>query len=467
VNNKTQTYLLFLISILFGMKLFFWSSIFPFYGNVDEKAHFDLITKYGNGEKYLKIPLPYSKDAVDLISNYQSDEYLRRVDSGTEYDLLLDFIYPPKQEDARLFVQSLKNYQNNSPPLYYWITGAYYWLAGINSESSIDALYSLRWFSSGISLLFFVCFVWFLKRNMGTTAALSASILLLCFPQPVYYFLNNDVLSLPLITFAILLSWNSKRNHVILSSILMGLAVWNKLSNLALVAIPPIIYLLSKENKQQKFKTIFSYSIVLGIIILPLFLWNYNSTGTFTANAEKISILKWGENSFEDMLNHPIRTWEGLKHFLWFPILSLMRGEVTWRLYPIIPEWMDYLIVVLVILSLLYLAWKRKSQAKLLQSTYLATLFAFSFLTYLSLVFDYTESVYPSAKYPFFTSGRILIGIFPFFILAINEMIMGIGKKLNISPIYFSIALGLVFIITEYHFRKMFIYSPINFFGIL
>lgn len=66
-----------LLCIVACARVFVYSAAFPFFNNVDEQAHFDLVCKYSHGH----VPIPghlenFSRESAELIALHQSPEYL-------------------------------------------------------------------------------------------------------------------------------------------------------------------------------------------------------------------------------------------------------------------------------------------------------------------------------------------------------------------------------------------------------
>src|ERR1051326_3189794 len=78
-----------LFGALASIRVFIYSAAFPFFNNVDEQAHLDLVMKYGQGHIPRSLEA-MSPDAVAYIKRYSSPEYF-----GTLKDFPNGQVPPP------------------------------------------------------------------------------------------------------------------------------------------------------------------------------------------------------------------------------------------------------------------------------------------------------------------------------------------------------------------------------------
>ena len=64
-----------LLCLLAAIHVFIFSAAFPFFNNVDEQAHFDLVVKYSHGHIPRRLE-PLSKESMQYIVVYGSPEFL-------------------------------------------------------------------------------------------------------------------------------------------------------------------------------------------------------------------------------------------------------------------------------------------------------------------------------------------------------------------------------------------------------
>ena len=76
-RNTNEGILIFLLCFAAALRVFIFSAAFPFFSNVDEYLHFDLITQYSRGH----VPRSFDRlkeEALDWIVPYASPEFLSR-----------------------------------------------------------------------------------------------------------------------------------------------------------------------------------------------------------------------------------------------------------------------------------------------------------------------------------------------------------------------------------------------------
>ena len=456
-DKQLQYLLLGALTALFAFKILFWSSALPFFGNVDEKAHFDLITKYGAGQSYLNASLEYSNHSLALIPKYQSSDYLLRPEKNAAYSEALNIIFSKDKEVATNSLKQEKNYQNNSPPLYYIVMGSFYNIIGISPESSLSKVFLLRMFSGLFSVLCFLSILIFVQSKWGNESTIGFALLFLAIPQGNFYFLNNDVFSPLLITLSILVTWKRTKYWQIIAALFMALAVFNKLTNLPFVLLPLLAF-----NYRTEAKKMLGYLLSLLLLTLPFFLFNYYKTNTLTANAEKLNVLAWAPNSFEGIINHPISSPVELFKFIQMSSISFLRGEISYQLYPVSPPWLDLTLFVGFITGLLLMLVFYKKHSLQVKTSFIGMVLGFLFLVFLSLAFEYTNSIYPSKEFPFFYSGRVMVGIFPIIIVGIYFGLEGLANKFKLKPWWFLIPICILFNYFEYKSLEPFIDSGLN-----
>src|ERR1039457_865540 len=64
-----------LLCLLAAVHVFIYSAAFPFFNNVDEQAHFDLVVKYSHGHVPRSLE-PVSAESAQYIVIYGTTEYL-------------------------------------------------------------------------------------------------------------------------------------------------------------------------------------------------------------------------------------------------------------------------------------------------------------------------------------------------------------------------------------------------------
>ena len=65
------------LALLAGVRVLVFSLAFPFFSNVDEHRHFDVVLKYARGYLPSPGPDPYEPETARLLGRFGSPEYLR------------------------------------------------------------------------------------------------------------------------------------------------------------------------------------------------------------------------------------------------------------------------------------------------------------------------------------------------------------------------------------------------------
>src|SRR4029077_15047502 len=122
--NRNERTLILLLCLAAAVRIFVFAAAFPFFSEVDEDLHFDLIIRYSLGD----IPRTFdllSKESLDLIVPYASPEFLQTPDqfpegkfppplwkqSGPEAAQVVDI--------TRAVWSGETNFESSEPPLYY------------------------------------------------------------------------------------------------------------------------------------------------------------------------------------------------------------------------------------------------------------------------------------------------------------------------------------------------------------
>jgi hypothetical protein len=462
--------LIWLLCALAALRVFIFSAAFPFFGNVDEAQHFDLVLKYSHA----RVPRalnPLAPDSARYIAFYGSPEFL------SESADFPDGHYPgpfwSQPADAATSVtrtavalQKETNYEASQPPLYYAVAGAWLRLGGlVGIPQNGYLLYWLRF----LNVFLAVPLVWLgysaarrvFPRDSFTRRAVP--LLLAFFPQDTFYSIQNDVLS-PLCfgaVFCCLVGWLQTDAPSLRLALLTGLATaatcLTKTANLPLLAVVVLAVLWHARGLAGAGRlraALPAHGVLALSASLPLalwFAWNLRNFGDLTASGAKIQHLDWTRKPLSQWWPHPLFTFHGLKAFWSGLLTTFWRGELTWHGTPMMRPAADAfywvssaLFLTLASLSLVlssFSFWKSsvvraatkitsrvppRGELSLLptadhRSLWLS-LFAFvlhvAFFALLSLAFDFGKCPYPSRAYPYFVSGRLLTAVLiPFFLL--------------------------------------------------
>jgi hypothetical protein len=443
--TRQERKLILLFSAIAAVRVFTFSAVFPFFNNVDEQAHVDLVMKYARGD----VPRDlghFSAEAAYYLALYGTPEYFTAPQQFATGEFPQpNWMLPVDNrhnvvEVTKTWWESHENHESGEPPLYYVIAGA--WL-NLGRASGIKGGWLLYWIRF-LNVFVAAALVW-----VGFTAAklvfpdrqfaqLGVPLLLAVWPQSVFYSVQSDVLS-PLY-FGVAFAGLVKLLQAELPS--LPLAIWTglalaatclvKTSNLPLLAVGSMVVGLKVRQlapTRRLRANIGSLSALVLSTTLPIalwFAWSYHTFGDLTATGSKIEFLGWTRKPVGNWWPHPIFSLHGLNEFWPELIASFWRGEFIWhgqRLSSALADrfyWISSALAIgLATLSLLPCLAKVTYLQR--QSLWLALL-SFAalvvFVALLSIAFDFGGCVYPSREHPYFTSGRLLgAAAIPFFLL--------------------------------------------------
>lgn len=471
--TRHERLLLWALCALAMLRVFFFAAAFPFFNNVDEQAHFDTIVKYSKGYLPRKDVVHYERESAELIVLYGSPEYFK-----SPADFHLGEIPPPlwrfhsdqlseqerKQipEDARKQLSQLiakkidkwterRNPEVFCPPIYYALAGAWYDLGKLCGLTGGRLLYWLRFLNLPVYALLF-WFVRLLCKNVyenDRSMQFGVLLLLAVFPQDVFYSLNRDVLS-PLVCvmslYLLLQIYTAERS--LLFHALTGAAVAStflvKLSNCPMLILLAIVVSLTirKLGTAGRLKERLPNLLLLvsgcSIPILLWLGWNAFVLDDLTGNTGKIRFLGWTMKPLTEMWDHPIFTLKGLTYFVSELLKSFWRGEFVWGLHRLASTGMDFFYVisscVFVLISVINTQISKDDYAPnhrfLNNFSALVIFLSVLFLAVLSIMYDFGESWFPSREFPFFSAGRLILGVLvPFLILYLD------GLRITVSRI--------------------------------
>ncbi|MEW6266603.1 MAG: DUF2142 domain-containing protein [Thermodesulfobacteriota bacterium] len=429
------------VLVLAALKVWFFSAAFPFFNNVDEQAHFDLIWKYSQGKWPVKDRAAKDPEATRFIVLYGSPEYNHRPEryAGGKFPPPL-FTQPRELRDSVLDRVKARgdNYEEYSPPLYYGVYGLWLALGRALGLTGAGLLYFVRFLNAPV-LALTVWLAWLIGRTFFPGEALirlGLPLAVAFLPQDVFYSLNSDVLS-PLtagLAFYFLgrIYLQPEEGPVVyvLAGLSLAAAVLVKLSNLPILAAPAGVLWLAFRRDGRAVSAAGSLerwgSLAAGLV-LPLAAWmarNEMYVGGLTGADHKVAAWGWAYKPLSQILWHPIFTPSGLAYFLHNLLASFWRGEFVWHTQRLTLPAGDLFFTLssLAFLALAgYFTIRKKEADGERAVSFLAgavVLAAMLYLAMLSMAFDFGQCLYPSRTKPFFVSGRlILCGLIPFFIL--------------------------------------------------
>ena len=428
---------------LAAVRVLVFAAAFPFFNNVDEHAHVDLVVKYAHAKPPRRIE-PFASEAALCFAVYSTPEYLVTPQQyGGQYPLP-NWLLPREQLQKVLdeeipFFESRLNHESGEPPLYYALAGGWMNVGRVLGLRGLSLLYWVRFLNIGVA----AALIW-----IGFAAArstfpnnqflqLSVAMLLAVWPQSAFYTIQSDALS-PLcfgVAFLGLAKLLQSERPGIVVAAWTGLAVaatcLAKTSNLPLplIVIAAIAWKIFLDARNGSLRPrLMTLGVFLLSLAVPLgiwFAWNYHNFGDLTATKSKIELLGWTRKSFSQWWSHPIFSLHGITEFWRGLIASFWRGEFVWHLQRMSSAVADAFYAIssaIVILGTGVLLLRRQSkqndQRLILWVALLSFLSLVAFLALLSISFDFGNCTYPSREHPYFTSGRLLnAAAVPFFLL--------------------------------------------------
>ena len=224
---------------------------FPFFNNVDEQAHVDVVLKYARGDFPSQRNVPYDASSGRLFILYRSLEYGHGPESFPRGVIPRPLsTLPPERSEGRVARASATaartpNHEIHSPPAYYLLASAWYRVGSALGLTDISALYWVRFLNAPLVAL--ACWLaWAFCREAfpgRLDLRLGVPMLLACLPQDAFYSINSDALSVPLLVLSLwlLLRWRSAAAPAAWLSVALGASVATtflvKLNHAAIVSI--------------------------------------------------------------------------------------------------------------------------------------------------------------------------------------------------------------------------------------
>ncbi|HTV41505.1 MAG TPA: hypothetical protein VMF08_13065 [Candidatus Sulfotelmatobacter sp.] len=263
-------------------------------------------------------------------------------------------------------------------------------------------------------------------------------------PQTIFYSINNDVLS-PLcfgLVFVCLLKWPSSDVPSPRLATATGLALaatfLAKTTNLPLLTLAAVFIAVRIRNliKGGKIRASLWPPVCLFLCAaLPIaswVAWCKVHFGSFLGSAATAQILGWTPKPFSQWWNHPIFTPRGFGIFLFGNLATFWQGEMMWHgkpLYtPIGNLFYEWGTIILVVRGVVHLNKAAPSQRFALWFALASILMMFALVGFLSIIYDFRDCVYPSRAHPYFTSGRLMLGMLIPFLLV---MVYGLDRILG------------------------------------
>jgi hypothetical protein len=460
-------------SLFAAVRVLVLSAAFPFFNNVDERRHVDLVIKYADGHLPRSTEL-ISPTTLPYLSHYASPEFLSSPEDyeggyfGPMWKHPAEEVAPTIARIEEIWSRT-PNQESSQPPLYYVVAAAWFHVGEWTGVKGGSALYWVRF----LNVAFMAALVWlaYIAARLvfpdQLALRLGVPLLVAAVPQDTFYGINNDVLS-PVcfgLVYICLIKWFSQGKPTISFGIGTGLSIaaayLTKLSNLPLilVAFGTILWWCIVEARAGRLRRAIPRLCALAVCaaapILAWLVWMKTHFGDFTGAASKAQLLGWTTKQFSDWWSHPIFTVPGMWTFLSELIASFWRGEFMWHAQTIGYRGLDLFYVLssigLILIAVIALLRARAKNTNAAQHRVLwiaaaCVVAAIVFLGFLSLQFDFGACINPSRERPYFFQGRLMLGaLIPFATL----YVYGLSRLLrNESGLLFGVTGAIAIIIT-------------------
>ncbi|HXC34404.1 MAG TPA: DUF2142 domain-containing protein [Candidatus Acidoferrales bacterium] len=434
-----------LFCLMAAIHTFVFCAGFPFFNNVDEPMHFDLVLKYSHGHVPRGLEM-MSGDSAIYLAIFSSCAYFGTPEKFPGHEMPPPLWTEPAekmQQDLaanRAGWEKVANFEVSQAPLYYALAGSWWhigqWLGFQNGR----LLYWLRFLNvlivAGLVGISYVAARIVFPENRFLRLGVPA--LAAFVPQTAFYSLGNDTLSAFCfgVTFVCLLKW-LKGPSVPLAvgaGIAFAATYLSKTTNLPLLAVVFGAMLvksccgLKLENWRTVLPAFIAFLFCAAVPFAAWMIWCKSNYGDFTGSAIKIRYLGWTVKPFAQWLEHPIFTAHGFWIFFSENFNTFWQGEFKWLDQPLCLPGTN---VVYTIISAVLLAagltglFPRLADATSSQRLVLGLSLAsfgasFGFFALMSIIYDFHDCPYPSQAHPYFTSGRLLLGgLIPFLLVSV------------------------------------------------
>jgi hypothetical protein len=439
-----------------AVRVLVFSAAFPFFNNVDERRHFDLVMKYSSAHVPRGAEL-ISPATLSYLSHYASPEFLSAPEDfeggyfGPMWKHPAEEVAPTIAKIEEIWGRT-PNQESSQPPLYYALAAVWFHLGQWIGLRNATALYWVRF----LNVVFVTALVWlaYVAARMifpdQVALRVGVPLLVAAVPQDAFYGINNDVLS-PIcfgLVFICLVRWFCQDHPSVSLGIATGLSIaaayLTKVSNLPLifVAIGALLWWCIARARSPKLRgalpALAALALCAATPIAAWLLWMKTHFGDFIGATAKAQLLGWTTKPFSDWWSHPIFTPAGMWTFLSELTATFWRGELMWHAHTIGSKatdffyvWSSFGVILVALISLLRP--KQKTSSKVQRRVLwiaAACLFAtIMFLGFLSLQFDFGACLNPSRKHPYFSQGRLMLGaLIPFatlYVYGLNRLLRG------------------------------------------
>ena len=153
-DRKLRSFV-FALCVLAAIRVFVFAAAFPFFNNVDEQAHVDLVVKYSHAKPPRGIE-PFAPEEALYFAVYSTPEYFVKPEQyGGQYPppnwLLPQNDLQKILDDEIPFWESRLNHESGEPPLYYALAGGWMNVGRVLGLRGLFLLYWVRFLNIGLA----------------------------------------------------------------------------------------------------------------------------------------------------------------------------------------------------------------------------------------------------------------------------------------------------------------------------
>jgi hypothetical protein len=434
-----------LLCVLAAIHVFVFSAAFPFFNNVDEAMHFDLVLKYAQGDIPHKTEA-VSPDSTSYLALLSSHEYFESPDQFTDGKLPPPpWALPPGKESLDLAIRSAlwqthENYEISQTPLYYLLAGSWWHIGGALGLHDGWLVYWLRF----LNIPLIIGLIWLAHATARLLfpdnffLRLGAPALLAFMPQSAFYSIGNDMLSSLCfgLTFISFIQWLRAESPSAVPAVSTGLAFaatyLTKMTNLPELTVITVAILFKTWHDIQcgKFRensrALAAFICCAEPPMIAWIIWCKAHFGDATGANIKTQYLGWTLKPFAQWWHHPIFSPHGFWTYLSGELGTFWQGEFWWHgprmCLPGTDDLYTLLSLVLLAAALPALSPRLPAatsiQRHALQLSLACLVAGLGFFGLMSIIYDFHDCPNPSRTHPYFAFGRMLLGtLIPFLLL--------------------------------------------------
>jgi Predicted membrane protein (DUF2142) len=427
-----------LLCLLAALRVWVFAAALPPFHSVDEMFHYDLVVKYSRGHLPVRLTderlEPETREAVILYGTgvsrprpgsllfHRSPEYMNPVPPDGVPPPVWDS--PPDVRTAAVQwgMRDLDrvNYEAVEPPLYYMVAGAWHRLGSALGITGGHLFYWTRFLNVALAMaIVAVAAAARLAIPEHPALAVGVALFVALVPRGSFYGVGNDAL-VPLTSglafYALLRFARAPAPSVTLSigvGALVAAALLTKTTAIAMVGVLGVV-LIGRRAWATRAEALHALASLAGVMV-PLLAWlgYYWVAGEPAGPTQKAMALGWTPKPFGELWQHPIFGPEFFTVFLRGLLASFWRGELVWHLVPIGWPSLDVLYgVSTVVCVAVAIGSCPRSDRIGIWSAATAALGTVAFIALLSVRFHFGDRTqHPSPSSPYFTSGRLLLGV--------------------------------------------------------